>query len=73
MTMPADDGIALIEFAFDKEWEHNVFLRWLAGHEWGMSFDQFKEEAKPRPYKTTREILSDVEEILNNTQWQKSS
>lgn len=73
MQLPADQGIALLEFAFEKEWEHNVFLRWIAGHEFGMSFDQFKEEAKPRPLKSTKETLNDVENILNNTKWQKTS
>lgn len=73
MNIPADDGVALIEFAFNDEFEHNVFLRWIAGHEFGMSFDQFKEESKPRPIKTSKEVLSDVEKILNTTKWRKSS
>lgn len=34
-----------------------------------MSFDEFKEAAKPVPIKSAKEILSDVEEILNSNKW----
>lgn len=71
--MPAEDGVALLEFAFEAEWERNVFLRWVAGHEFGMSFDAFKEEVKPRPVRSSAEILSDVEAILDGTQWRRAS
>ena len=34
-----------------------------------MSFDEFKNAAKPVPIKSTKETLADVEEILNSTKW----
>lgn len=71
LTLPAADGIALLEFAFNDEWEHNVFLRWIAGHEFGMSFSEFLEAAKPVPIKSASETLKDVETILNSTQWRR--
>lgn len=71
--LPAEDGVALLEYAINAEWEHNVFLRWIAGNEFGMSFDAFKEEVKPRPLRSTRETMKDVKDILDNTAWKKSS
>jgi len=50
-----------------------VFLRWIAGHEFNMSFKEFLEKAKPVPVKSTSEIVKDVEEILNTTQWRREA
>ena len=48
-----------------------IFLRWIAGSEFGMNFDEFKDRVKPVPIKSTAETLKDVEEILNSTQWRR--
>lgn len=71
MALPATDGVALIEWAFNDEWKNKVFLRWIAGHEFGMSFDEFLEAAKPVPIKSTKEIVDDVMNILNSTMWRR--
>ena len=63
--------MALIEWAFNDEWEHNVFLRWIAGHEFGMSFSEFLDAAKPIPLKSSGEVLSDVKNILDSTTWRR--
>ena len=73
MRLPIDYGVGLLDYAFESEWEHNVFLRWIAGHEFGMSFSEFKEAVKPVPIKTTAQILDDVDDIMEHTSWQKSS
>ena len=73
MQLPAGDGVALLEFAFNDEWEHNVFLRWIAGHEFGMSFNDFMEEVRPRPIRSTADVMKDVQGILESNVWQKSS
>ena len=73
MLLPFSEGVELLDFAFSAEWEQNAFLRWIAGDEFGMSFNEFKEAVKPRPVKSSAQILADVEEIMSRTQWRKSS
>lgn len=72
MRLPAEEGVALLEWAFNDEWEHNVFLRWIAGHEFGMSFSAFMEEVRPRPIRSTADVMKDVQGILESTRWEKS-
>lgn len=73
MLLPFSDGVVTLEYAFGAEWEQNAFLRWIAGNEFGMSFNEFKEAVKPRPIKSTAQIIADVDEIMSRTQWRKSS
>ena len=57
MLLPFSEGVELLDFAFSAEWEQNAFLRWIAGDEFGMSFNEFKEAVKPRPVKSSAQII----------------
>jgi len=38
-----------------------------------MSFNDFKEEVRPRPIRSTVDVMNDVKNILETTAWEKSS
>lgn len=63
--MPADEGVAFLLFAMDKEEEAMLFQRWLVSAQFEMSFDEFKEKLKPKIV-DDRKTLQDVENIMKS-------
>ena len=44
LSMPFFDGYELIAYALDEEVENKLFLRWVAGYQTAMGFDEFKNQ-----------------------------
>lgn len=71
--MPFFDGYELISYALDAELEERLFLRWLAGYQFSMPFDEFKMQAgetsanaiiTKADNRTAGEILDTVKKII---------
>lgn len=64
--MDADDGVRLLEHAFEKEEDQLLFARWVQHEQYVISFDDFKAalHRKRLPAKPTKAILEDVGSIL---------
>lgn len=65
LGLPADEGISLLEFAFEQEQNDKLYLRWVQSLQYSMSFDDFKNQLKPATFKRDEEVFADVEKILN--------
>ncbi len=64
------DGTRLIKFAYDKNIEDKLFLRWVVGYQTQMTFTDFKENmysASKVDNRSKEEILADVKDILDGT------
>lgn len=55
----------LIDFAVDQETEDRLFLRWAIAGQTQISFDDFKRELQPPKFRDDRELMEDVEMIMN--------
>lgn len=68
MAMEANAGIALLEYAIEKEEDQLLFARWVQREQYAMSFSAYKAELKKAQkrisVKSTNEILDDVGTIL---------
>lgn len=62
--MELDEALSLIEYAFAQQEEELLFNRWIHDVQFHMSFEEFKEQLKPKPIKAEEEILDDVKEII---------
>lgn len=67
MTLDFIEFFNLLEFAQKQKEDELIFQRWVAGPQFQISFDTFKEQLKPKPLKDNREILSEVRDILSMT------
>lgn len=63
--MPLNDGVALIDFGFEKDEEDKLFQRWIVGSQYEMSFEEFKRKLAQPVFKPTQEVLDDVAKILD--------
>lgn len=63
--MPADEGARFLLFVMSREEDERIFQRWLMFQN-EMSFDDFKEQLKPKRMKSEKEVLKDVESILKS-------
>lgn len=64
LSMDAETGIQLLEYALQQEEDDKIFSRWIHGAQYTMSFDAFKASLTPRKEKPTEEVLEDVGNIL---------
>ena len=62
--MPAEDGIALLDYALEPETDRLLFDRWVQGAQYTVSFDEFKASLYRPPERPADEILEDVGNIL---------
>lgn len=67
MTLDFIEFFNLLEFAQKQKEDELIFQRWIAGPQFQISFDTFKEQLKPKPLKDNQEILSEVRDILSMT------
>lgn len=63
--MPADEGARFLLFVMRREEDERIFQRWLM-FQTEISFDDFKEQLKPKRMKSEKEVLKDVESILKS-------
>jgi hypothetical protein len=70
LELPADDGVQLLVFAFNKEQDERLFQRWIGQAQYQMSFDEFKESLKPIRI-NTEETMTQLNELMENTKWTK--
>lgn len=65
LELDADEGTALLLFGFEQEEDRLLFQRWVAGPQFSVSFEEFKAALRPKPQKPDKEVLADVEQIVN--------
>lgn len=65
MNMAAEEGLSLLLFALEQEEDGLLFSRWVNGPQYSISFDEFKQRLRPVKQKPEKEIMADVERILN--------
>ena len=63
LSLDAETGVLLLEYALEKESDALIFSRWIQGAQYTMSFDAFKA-ALSRKERPTEEVLEDVGNIL---------
>ena len=71
MELPADDGVRLLSFAFDKEQDDRLFQRWIGQAQYQMGFDEFKQSLIPVRI-DTQKTLKELDELMENTTWTKA-
>lgn len=65
LEMPAEDGLALLLHAIEQEENDRIFSRWVCGPQYQVSFEEFKKALmRKKTVKSTKEILQDVENIM---------
>ena len=64
LSLEAEDGILLLEYALEKEEDALIFSRWVQGAQYTMSFDSFKASLARKPEKPAEEVLEYVGNIL---------
>lgn len=69
--MPGDEAARLLLYAKEREEEAMLFQRWIMQAQYEMSFEDFKEQLRPKPVKSEKAILSDVENIMK--QWEANN
>lgn len=70
MVIPADDGIALLTYAFEKEEDEKLYSRWIGFAQYEVSFEEFKQKLKPAKV-DEKKTLKDIDELMSKTAWQK--
>lgn len=68
-AMPADEGVRFLLFVMSREEEElldsRLFARWIP-YQAEISFEDFKEQLRPKKMKDDKEVLKDVESILKS-------
>lgn len=66
--MPFIDGFELVQYAKDAENEDKLFIRWVAGYQSVLGFDEFKRQicvgGSAEDNRSADEILDKVKEII---------
>lgn len=62
--MEAEEGLALLQHAAEREQDLMLFARWVAGPQFSMSFDEFKAQLNRPAEKPAAAILEDVGNIM---------
>lgn len=60
-----EEALTLIDYAFNQREDGLLFSRWVAGPQYQISFEEFKNKLKPIPIKPDEEILENVFNIIN--------
>ena len=68
--MPADEGISLLTFAFEKEDDDKLFSRWIGYAQYEISFDEFKHKLKPARI-NEKKTIEELDKLMENTFWRK--
>ena len=58
--MPLDLGIEYIYHRIEKAQDDMIYARWIAGPQYQISFNEFKEQLKPKRQRTDEQILKEV-------------
>ena len=67
--MPFFDGCEMIAYARDAECEEKLYMRWVAGYQLYMGFDEFKQKISggirgADDSRSAEEILKEVQRII---------
>lgn len=65
-AMEIDEAVKYIEFLTDKELDEKLYLRWIAGPQYQMSFLEFREALMPKKIESEEVILEEVYNIIEN-------
>ena len=67
MDLSADDAVALISFAFEREEDEKIFERWVPIAQNFMTFDAFKESLRQKTgIINEKAVISDVMDIIGS-------
>ena len=67
--MPFFEGFELIDYAINEELEEKLYMRWIAGYQQSISYEEFKHEIgvssrQINDNRTAEMILQSVREII---------
>jgi hypothetical protein len=69
MAMSCEDGMKLIATSQEKINEDKLYLRWCIGYQFGISFDEFKNQLTTRTDSGEKcdvvEVMKKVRQIMN--------
>ena len=65
-AMEIGEAVKYIEFLTNKELDEKLYLRWIAGPQYQMSFLEFKEALMPKKNESEEVILEEVYNIIEN-------
>lgn len=60
----------LLSYAFNKEQEDRLFIRWVDQAQYQMSFEDFKQSLIPVQI-DNKKTLEKLDEMMENTKWTK--
>ncbi len=63
--MELPEALDLLQYAMEQETEERLWQRWVAGAQFSMSFEEFKQSLRPPQFKNEAALLADTERILN--------
>lgn len=63
--MPLNEGLSFIDYMFDRENDSLLWQRWVAGVQYEMSFDEFKQAVTRKPQRPDKEVIAEAQDILN--------
>lgn len=66
LSLDLEEALTLIDYAVSQKDEELLFARWIAGTQYQMSFEEFKQGLKPIEVLEDEEILDDVFKIINS-------
>lgn len=63
--MELEEACEYIDFLFEKDLEEKIYQRWVAGPQYQMSFQDFREALKPKIIEEDEDILEKVYGIID--------
>lgn len=70
MDLPAEAGISLFTFAFEKEEDEKLFSRWVGYAQYEISFEEFKRRLQPVRV-DEKKTLAEIDRLMDSTNWGK--
>lgn len=58
--MDLEEAIGFIQYRLKKRNDDLIFIRWIAGPQYEMSLDEFKEKLRRKPVRSDEEILDEL-------------
>ena len=60
LQMDLEEAIGFIQYRIRKRVDDLIFIRWIAGPQYEMSLEEFKEKLRPKKTRSDEEILDEV-------------
>ncbi len=71
LDLPADEGILLIQYAFEKEDDDKLFTLWVGSRMYlETSFEEFKTRTRPARI-DEKAVLERIDRLMESAEWVK--